>query len=128
MSVTSLAQQRVSAWLIDLLLGLGLGLFLPGLGWWAMAAYWLVRDGLFQGQSVGKRLMGLKVVVGRARARCTVMDSIVRNVLWVIPLINLIMALVGLQTLAKDPAGRHWGDRLADTRVVRAGSGAASGS
>ena len=125
MSVSpSLAQQRVSAWLIDVLLGLGLALLLRGFGWLAMAAYWLVRDGLFEGQSVGKRLMGLKVVVGRAQARCTLADSIVRNLLWVIPLVNLAMAFFGLHTLAKDPGGQHWGDRLADTRVIRALPGA----
>ncbi|MBI2104913.1 MAG: RDD family protein [Candidatus Omnitrophica bacterium] len=120
MAKPTLAQQRIYAWLIDLLLFLGLGAFFGGLGWIASTGYWLLRDGLFEGQSVGKRLMGLKVVVGTAHARCTFVASAVRNLLWVIPLINLAMGLTGLYALSHERAGRHWGDRLADTRVLRA--------
>jgi uncharacterized RDD family membrane protein YckC len=45
---------------------------------------------------------------------------VIRNLLWVIPVVNLLMGLTGLYALFTDPAGRHWGDRLADTRVVNA--------
>ena len=34
--------------------------------------------------------------------------------------VNVLMGLAGLWTLMRDPVGRHWGDRLADTRVVNA--------
>ncbi len=118
MASVSLAQQRLAAWAIDFLLVLGLGVLLSGLGWIASTAYWLCRDGLFEGQSVGKRVMKLRVVVLPDQTRCTYRTSIIRNLLWVVPLINLVAGLAGLYLLFSDPAGRHWGDRLADTRVV----------
>ena len=121
MAKADLAQSRIYAWLIDLLLVFGLGaLFATPLGWAASTIYWLIRDGLFEGQSIGKRLMGLKVVAGEARTRCTFRYSAIRNLLWVIPLVNVVMGVTGLYYLSKDRAGRHWGDRLADTRVVKA--------
>ena len=119
MAKTDLAQLRICAWLIDLLLVFGLGaMFATPLGWAASTVYWLIRDGLFEGQSVGKRLMKLKVVVGKDRRRCTPKASFLRNVLWVVPFVDLIMAATGVYYLSKDRAGQHWGDRLADTRVV----------
>ena len=120
MAKADLAQSRIYAWLIDLLLVFGLGvLFGPPLGWLASGVYWLGRDALFDGQSVGKRLMELKVVVGKDRRRCTLTASVVRNLLWAIPFVNLAMAATGVYHLSKDRFGQHWGDRLADTRVVK---------
>ena len=120
MAKADLAQQRIYAWLIDLVLFLGLGAFFGGLGWIASTGYWLLRDGLFEGQSIGKRVMGLKVVAGEARGSCRFPTSAIRNLLWVIPIINLFMGFTGLYYLSKGKAGRHWGDRLADTRVIKA--------
>ena len=120
MSTASLPRLRLWAWLLDALLFLGVGACFGRAGWLASAAYWLCRDGLFQGQSIGKRLVGLRVVTGKGRGRCTVRLSAIRNVLWIIPFVNVLMGLTGLYLLARDPAGRHWGDRLADTRVVSA--------
>jgi hypothetical protein len=48
------------------------------------------------------------------------MDSAVRNVLWVIPVVNVVLGFTGLHDLVHDPRGRHWGDRLANTQVVKA--------
>ena len=120
MAQSDLAQQRIFAWLIDFLIALGIGVLFGAVGWAASTAYWLLRDGCFEGQSIGKRLMGLKVIVGQDRTRCTLRVSAIRNLLWIIPGINVVMGLTGLYALSKDRAGRHWGDRLADTRVVRA--------
>ena len=118
MGQASLGQQRIWAWLIDLLIIAGFSGLFDGVGWIVSTAYWLLRDGLFQGQSVGKRLLELKVV-GASGNRCTWGASALRNILWVIPLVNLVMGFTGLHYLFHDPAGRHWGDRLADTRVVK---------
>ncbi len=98
----------------------GIGALFHVLGWIATTAYWLFRDGLFEGQSVGKRLMGLKVVLEPGHGRCTFRASLIRNILWVVPFINVLMGLTGLYALFNDSAGRHWGDRLADTRVEKA--------
>lgn len=120
MAHPSLATPRIWAWLIDLVICAGVGTLVGPLGWIMSPAYWLIRDGLFQGQSIGKRLIGLKVVTGARRARCTVRVSVIRNLLWVIPFVDILMGVTGLYHLFHDADGRHWGDRLADTRVVRA--------
>ena len=120
MATPSLTVLRVYAWLIDLLIVLGVSAMFNIFAWAAGMGYFLFRDGLFQGQSVGKRLMGMKVVVGKPRARATFLNSFVRNLLWVIPFVNFFMGVTGLYYLCYDAAGRHWGDRLADTRVVKA--------
>ena len=113
-------QRRLIAWLLDGLMVVGLGMWFGGLGWLASVGYWLLRDGLFEGQSIGKRLMGLKVIVQPTQARCTFKESAIRNVLWIVPVINVLMALSGLFALLKHPPERHWGDRLAETQVVPA--------
>lgn len=121
MGNVSLVQQRIYAWIIDALLCLGLGGLFGRLGWMAGTGYWLFRDGLFEGQSVGKRLMRLKVSAQRsAKPRSPFVNSFLRNVLWLIPVIDLLMGATGLYELFRTPDGRHWGDRLADTRVVKA--------
>ena len=113
------AQERIYAWLIDLLIFVGVGIFFGPLGWLASTGYWLFRDGLFEGQSIGKRLLGLQVVARQGSARATFLTSAIRNLLWIIPLVNLVMGVTGLYLLFHDGGGRHWGDRLADTRVVK---------
>ena len=120
MTTESLVRSRVYAWLIDVAIALGLGSFVPPLSWAVGTAYWLFRDGLFDGQSVGKRLMGLTVVRGETRAPCTWAGSVGRNLLWAIPIVNLAMAVTTWRALTHAPDGRHWGDRLADTQVVSA--------
>jgi len=121
MGTVSLVQPRIYAWIIDALLCLGLGGLFGRLGWIASTGYWLLRDGLFEGQSVGKRIMRLKVSAQRsAKSRSPFVGSCLRNVLWVVPVINLLMGATGLYELLRTPDGRHWGDLLADTRVVKA--------
>ena len=56
----------------------------------------------------------------QAGHRCTFKESIIRNLLWVIPVINLVMGITGFYSLSHDTKRRHWGDRLADTMVVNA--------
>ena len=120
MAAVSFARQRIAAWVIDGLIFLGLGIAFGPIGWVVSAGYWLLRDGLFAGQSIGKRLMGLRVVTGPDRTPCTLTSSALRNVLWVIPVVNCVTGVTGLYYLFNDAPGRHWGDRLADTRVVKA--------
>ena len=120
MTSEDLARRRVIAWLIDLLILLGLWIMFQGLSGLVAIAYILLRDGCFEGQSLGKRIMGLKVVAHKDRLRCTFLDSAVRNVLWVIPVVQVVMGFTGLHDLVHDPRGRHWGDRLANTQVIKA--------
>jgi uncharacterized RDD family membrane protein YckC len=120
MTTDNILGKRIAAVLIDGLLVAGLSAMLNGLGVLLGAAYWLFRDALFRGQSVGKRVMELRVVVHPDRQPCAAKQSVIRNVLWVVPLINLVMAVSAAYYVLKQADGRHWGDRLADTQVVRA--------
>ncbi len=137
---TSIRTARFWADVIDLCMVIGLGALFHIIGWLVSGAYWLCRDGFFEGQSIGKRLMGLKVVIqpdaarsaargtslparmvpARSAGRCTWKTSFLRNFLWAIPIVNVLAALTGLYYWCSDPQGRHWGDRLANTEVVKA--------
>ena len=82
--------------------------------WWVALAILvlsiLIRDG-FRGRSVGKQLLGLKLLT-RKGGRCGYFRSVVRNVPLVVPLWNLIeVAFV----LAGKP---RTGDRIARTTVT----------
>lgn len=113
-------QQRLLAALIDLVIVVGLS-WIWLIGWVAATAYWLLRDIALDGQSVGKRICKLKVVrLKPANAVCTWKASILRNLLLIIPLVNIVFAIAGLTTILRQADGRHWGDLIADTRVVPA--------
>jgi uncharacterized RDD family membrane protein YckC len=51
----------------------------PKAGFFAGLAYLLIGDGLFDGRSLGKKLIGLKVVSADTYKPCTFRDSILRN-------------------------------------------------
>ena len=82
--------------------------------WWGALAVLMVamlfRDG-FRGRSVGKHLLGLRLVTPRGEG-CGYARSLVRNVPLVIPgwnLIEVVMVLAGR---------RRTGDRIARTSVT----------
>lgn len=82
--------------------------------WWGALAVLMVamlfRDG-FRGRSVGKHLLGLRLVTPRGEG-CGYARSLVRNVPLVIPgwnLVEVVMVLAGR---------RRTGDRLARTSVT----------
>lgn len=113
-------QQRLLAALIDLVIVVGLS-WIWLIGWFAATAYWLLRDIALDGQSVGKRICRLKTVCLKpAQAACTWKASVLRNLLLLIPLVNIVFAIAGLITILRQADGRHWGDLIADTRVVPA--------
>lgn len=117
----SVGRRRILAWSIDMLITLGIQSllsFLGPLGVIAAMAYVLSRDALLSGQSLGKRIIGLQVV-GHDEQPCTLRESVLRNVLWILPLVQIVMGFMGLQYLFHDAEGRHWGDRLANTRVIQ---------
>jgi uncharacterized RDD family membrane protein YckC len=72
--------------------------------------YFLVRDA--GGASIGKRIMGLRVVkYGDYDRPATVVHSIVRNITLLIPLLNILDVVYAYT----DPKGRRVGDRAAGT-------------
>ena len=144
--------KRVIAGLIDGLIGAVLSAVIPflGIGYLLGGAYVLTKDAImlellkdpaWKGQSVGKRVMRLKVV-GPRGSDIDIALSAKRN--WPLALgqlISFLVALMPIGTMAwsswsligsvssiigiieivlvlTDPQGRRLGDRLADTRVI----------
>jgi len=129
---------RAVAGFVDLLLIIGLARLPDMLGFLSAVGYLLIRDGLFDGRSVGKKLIGLGVAAedipgGTADYRA----SIIRNVplaaayiLFLIPYAGWVAGplALGLECLVAigDDQGMRTGDLLARTRVVRRGSAGAA--
>ena len=121
---------RAVAGLVDLLLVIGLARLPDVIGFLSAAGYILIRDGLFDRRSIGKKLIGIRVLsLEDSGAAATYRDSIIRNVpivlayfLFLIPyagwiLCPLVLGTEGLTALG-DRAGMRIGDLLARTQVV----------
>lgn len=104
------------------------------LGMLGSVGYILLGDGFFNGQSLGKRLVNLKVVVmkGDELRKCSFAASIIRNAVLIVVLFSSIPIIgwfiffpLGILVLAietyftySDENGRRIGDVLAGTNVV----------
>lgn len=94
----------------------------------AVIGYGLLCDGLMEGRSVGKRLLGLRTLDCDRLEPCTYSRSFLRNLSWTLAqvaytslfLIPLAMAYDFLELLfiAFDQQGRRLGDRIGGTVVV----------
>jgi uncharacterized RDD family membrane protein YckC len=140
--------ERVVAALLDGIIASGLIALLGGApGALVGAAYLVARDGVDVGplrfRSVGKYVMGLGLV--RLDGRPVSLEtSVQRN--WMLGLLfvaglfvlvpivggalasllsflGLGLILFEIYNVLADPAGRRWGDRLGNTKVVEAGDG-----
>jgi uncharacterized RDD family membrane protein YckC len=123
---------RAVAGLVDLLLVIGLARLPDVIGFLSAAGYILVRDGLFARQSIGKKLIGLRVLsLEDSGPSATYRNSIIRNVpivlayfLFLIPYAGWILGPIalGMEGLAAlgDRQGMRVGDMLARTQVVLA--------
>jgi uncharacterized RDD family membrane protein YckC len=101
----------------------------PRVGFLAGLAYLLIGDGLFDGRSLGKKIMRLRVISNSSSAQGSFRDSMIRNMpfaaamlLFNIPLAGwifpvLILTLEFLLTLGNSE-GMRLGDDLAGTKVV----------
>lgn len=120
---------RVLAKAIDAVI---VGIFLeavPRVGFFAGLIYLLISDGLFEGKSIGKRLINLRVVDLKSGKPCAFKGSIIRNspfalgyILMSIPLVGFIFPLIiiifeGLIMIGGEQ-GRRFGDELAGTQVL----------
>jgi uncharacterized RDD family membrane protein YckC len=84
--------------------------------WLSIFSYILFKDALFNGQSVLKKILGLRVIGARSRIKCRWYQSLIRNVVLLVPfavIIELLMVIF-------NPGGRRFGDLLAGTMVVGA--------
>ncbi len=125
---------RAVAGFVDLLLIIGLTRLPDILGFLSAMGYILFRDGLFDRQSIGKKLIGMHVAVSEdTRPPMAYRDSIIRNMTYavaylffVIPYAGWVLCplAVGMECLAAlgDDRGMRIGDLLARTMVVQSTS------
>ena len=119
---------RVLAKAADLLVA---GLFawiVPSVGGLLGIVYLLLADAIPNGQSPGKRLLGVKAVHVPTRQPCNPKQSVIRNLPIAVAFgfaLNPILALVAipivlfeLYMIATDPLGVRIGDVFADTQVI----------
>jgi len=121
---------RAVAGFVDLLIVVGLARLPDVIGFLSATGYLLVRDGLFARQSVGKKLIGLRVVSADGPGvPVSFRESILRNaplaiafLLFLVPYAGwvlgpLVLAVEGLAALG-DEQGMRIGDLVARTRAV----------
>lgn len=116
-------QHRGMAFLIDMFLYLVLHFGGPALGFGILGGflgvlYITFRDGLFGGQSVGKKILGIRVVHMDGRS-ISYIDSSFRNVLFIIYLLIPAAIVVEAAAAYRNPERRRLGDRIAKTCVVQ---------
>jgi uncharacterized RDD family membrane protein YckC len=106
----------------------------PQVGPLLAAFYLLVADGLMSGQSIGKKIFGVRTVVVPRRAPAGWHESLLRNapfalvaVFYAVPILWPVLFVVGLPILGfeaymifTDRLGIRIGDIFADTQVVDA--------
>jgi hypothetical protein len=120
---------RAAAKILDLILIAAVIEVIPRAGFFAGLAYLLLGDGLFDGRSVGKKLIRLKVVSLEAHLPCTFRESLLRNstlglgyLLWLIPWIGWIalpvMTAVESILILGSKESRRLGDEIAGTVVI----------
>jgi uncharacterized RDD family membrane protein YckC len=124
---------RFIAKAIDLLIfGFLSEMFYP-YGFLAGVLYILISDGFFDGESLGKRIIGLRVIMPLDEKRPEFKESLIRNSFLAVPLLFAFIPLVGYFLVAtigivvytaeiyfiiKSPEGERLGDRFAFTRVI----------
>lgn len=124
---------RFIAKAIDLLIfGFLSEMFYP-YGFLAGVLYILISDGFFEGESLGKRITGLRVVMTLGEKKPEFKESIIRNSFLAIPLLFAFIPFIGYFLLVtvgiiayaaegyfiiKSPEGERLGDRFAFTRVI----------
>lgn len=126
---------RFLAYVVDAVIESVLGL-IPVVGGLLGFLYFLLRDGIGDGQGVGKRLLGLRVVAYSSKGAISYADSARRNLIFAVPALLLLIPFVGWVIYAvvmaliwlaeaylafRDPEGRRFGDRWAGTMVVSSG-------
>lgn len=120
---------RVFAKIVDFILIASIGEIIPSAGFYAGLSYLLISDGLFNGRSIGKYLMGLRVISTVTNEPCSMKESILRNalfglglILYKIPLIGWIFIIIILAfeflIVLGSRDGTRLGDEIAKTMVT----------
>jgi len=80
--------------------------------------YLLIKDGFGNGQSLGKKLLGLRVINTSTRKKCSFTDSVKRNILYMF--FGVIWCGVEISYMAIKRTHVRIGDNMASTEVVKA--------
>lgn len=122
---------RIIAAFLDGVMQFVLGM-IPMAGAIAALAYLLLKDGLFDGQSMGKRIMKLQVI-DEEGIRGDYSTSVKRNIIFAVPFVVLMIPVVGaafapflalgifiaeLVAALQDEKGRRIGDKWTGTQVI----------
>ena len=120
---------RTAAKIIDFILIAAVVELIPKAGFFAGLAYLLLGDGLFEGQSLGKKLIRIRVVSTATGSGCTFRESILRNstlavglALSRIPLLGWILLVIvcGIEFILMlgSKESKRLGDEIAKTGVT----------
>lgn len=118
---------------IDLFIALILSIFLYPVGIIFALLYMAIADSLQNGQSVGKKFMGFAVISLEDGKPCSLKQSIIRNLPFLIPiffaiipfwgwifalLLGVPLLILEIYLLHKLDSGHRLGDVMADTSVM----------
>ncbi|MDA8242372.1 MAG: RDD family protein [Nitrospiraceae bacterium] len=120
---------RTAAKIVDFILIAAVIEIIPRAGFYAGLMYLLLGDGFFDGRSVGKKLLRLKVLSAETGGPCSFKDSILRNctfgvgyALWIVPFIGWIfivmVSVVEFLLVLGSKDGMRLGDEIAKTVVI----------
>ena len=120
---------RVLAKTLDFIIIAALAKTLPQVGYLAGLIYLLISDGLFDGRSLGKKILRLKVISLSTGSSGNFRDSVLRNItiaaailLYKIPLAGWLFAVavlvLELLLMLGNKDGMRLGDDIAITKVV----------
>lgn len=123
---------RVFAKILDFIIIAVMAEVVPRTGFYAGLFYILISDGLFNGRSLGKYLMGIRTVSLKNGQPCSIRDSVIRNspfgvgfILYKIPLIGWIFLVIIVAfefiVLLGSKDGMRLGDEFANTMVTELG-------
>jgi len=102
---------------------------LPKAGFFAGLTYLLIADGLFDGRSLGKKLIGLRVISSDTHTPCTFRESILRNstfgigylfynILWIGWIFIAVISVFEFIILLGSRDNMRLGDEIAKTIVI----------
>ena len=120
---------RTAARILDFILIAAAMEIIPRAGFYAGLAYLLLGDGFFDGRSIGKKLIKLKVISAKTGIPCTFRDSILRNstfaagyLFWLVPWVGWIflfcISVLEFTLILGSRDGTRLGDEIAGTVVI----------
>lgn len=120
---------RTASKLLDFIIIAAVMELIPNAGYFAGLAYILLGDGFFDGRSLGKKLLKLKVVSTENNTPCTFRESILRNSTFAVGLGLTILPWIGWLFLLGiiilefilvlgSTDGKRLGDEFANTMVI----------